>query len=113
MEIPLRYSIFFAGSHWKVDSSQGKAAPTSLFDLWVYLDLGSGGLSCTPVWGRRSRPAALQPQVLLPWGCRRGPHCPLPQGGCPAWARTWAVTGQGGKILLLRVQSAGVDGFSL
>lgn len=78
MEIPLRYSIFFAGSHWKVDSSQGKAAPTSLFDLWAYLGLGSGGLSCAPVWGRRSPPAAPQPQVLLPRGHRRGPHCSLP-----------------------------------
>lgn len=37
MEIPLRYSVFFAGSHWKVDSSQGKPASTSLFNLWAYL----------------------------------------------------------------------------
>lgn len=92
MEIPLRYSIFFAGSHWKVDSSQGKPAPTSLLNLWACLDLGSGGLSCAPVWGWHSH--LLQLLLCSPRSSSHGDagwvatahfHLPISTHCHPAW----------------------------
>lgn len=81
-----------------MDSSQGKPAPSSLFNLWVYLDR-IGGInvysSVGPAFPTGSRSAAPGP---APAGMRDGalplasthpcPHAATPPGDAPAWVRT-------------------------
>lgn len=71
MEIPLRYSVFFAGSHWKVDSSQGKPPPSFVLNGGVHLDPGDYGVSALgpgtprspgPLAGVQDGPCARTPQ---------------------------------------------------
>lgn len=107
MEIPLRYSVFFAGSHWKVDSSQGKPPPSFVFNGGVHLD---PGIMVSPLWGRVP-PAAPVPSP----GCRTvrvpEPRSDTP-GDLPAWARTRGDS-QGRNTLLPSMQNAAAAGFPL